>query len=353
MRFLFPFAVSTRSLAGPWKGNAAVQQDFIEGEPDTAAGSMAIRNGRNFDPDRLGLILVFLAVAEHLSFAAAAEVLSQNASTVSRKVSRLEERLNVRLFKRTTRTVALTEAGRLYQRHCAVILDRLQAADSVLSSMNTDEPQGVLRLSLPVAFGHLHLVEPIARFMALYPRVTVEAQFSDRFVDLIGEDFDAAIRIGNLPDASFIARKLASSPRLVVASPAYVAHQILPETPRDLAGHPCMRYSRYKSSGDIWHFQRDDRSEIVNVTINGQFRADSSDAIAKMVAAGVGIGIIPQYICAAGLRSGELVQILPEWEFQPASSIYICYPNSKLVTSKLRVFSKFLVDHFRSPAWFV
>ena len=149
----------------------------------------------SIDVDRLNLIASFVSVAEHLSFIAAANVIGTSPSTISRKVSRLEDALGLRLFERTTRRVALTEAGRLYHAQCVQIFNHLADADAMIASLNS-EPNGLLRVSFPVAFGRLKLSEIISEFLDAYPKVRVEANYTDRFVDIIEESYDAVVRIG-------------------------------------------------------------------------------------------------------------------------------------------------------------
>ena len=314
----------------------------LEGDSPVQKQSLA------FNPDRLGLIIAFVVVAEKLSFAEAASFLSQTPSTVSRKVSRLEEALGVRLFNRTTRRVALTEAGRLYNSHCRTVLDELSEADALVSSMN-QEPQGTLRISLPVAFGHLHMSRPMAFFLKRYRKISIEAEYSDRFVDLINEDFDITIRIGNLPDSSIVARKLAPNDRVLVASPDYIERFGAPEAPADLLHHQCVRYSLYKSAGNAWRFRKGARTETVNIT--GAFRCDNSEAVSELAEEGLGIGLVAGYVCYRQVAAGTLVRMLPEWTTMPESNIYTCYSSVRFMTQKVRLFSDFLVDHFRDAPW--
>lgn len=311
-------------------------------------GERFSRSGLATSADRLGLIVAFVTVAEKLSFAEAASALSLTASTVSRKVQRLEQDVGVRLFNRTTRSVALTEAGKSYYTRCRAIIEELDEADAMLASLN-QAPQGTLRLSLPVAFGHLHMSVPIAAFLAQYPKISIEAEYSDRFVDIINEDFDVTIRIGNLPDSSIVARKLAENRRILVAAPAYVEKFGLPSLPSDLAHHQCVRYARYKSAGNTWRFSKGGQNEAVNIT--GSFRCDNSEAVSEVAEAGLGVGLVAGYVCYRQLREGRLVRVLPEWETVPDSKIYFCHSSSRFLTTKIRLLGDFLAASFRNPPW--
>jgi DNA-binding transcriptional LysR family regulator len=300
------------------------------------------------DVERLNLIASFVSVAEHLSFIAAANVIGTSPSTVSRKVSRLEDALGMRLFERTTRRVALTEAGRLYHRQCVQIFNHLADADAMIASLNS-EPSGLLRVSFPVAFGRLQLSEIISEFLDAYPKVKVEANYTDRYVDLIEESYDAVVRIGCLPDSTLIARKIASNRRLVVASPSYLERYGIPGDPLDLASHHCLSFSHYSASGSIWRFRREQRVE--EVKISGEFRSDSSEAIFETALRGRGIGLVASYLCHDSIEKGDLVLLLPDWTSVPEAGVYVAYSSSRHLAPKVRVFSDFLVQRLRSVAW--
>ncbi|AYD00615.1 LysR family transcriptional regulator [Neorhizobium sp. NCHU2750] len=324
----------------------AVQTNERPPIPDT--DGQGFKPSTTFNPDRLGLIVAFVTVAEKLSFAEAASVLNQTPSTVSRKVLKLEESLGTRLFNRTTRTVALTEAGRIYHGHCRGVLDDLTQADALVASMNR-EPQGTLRVSLPVAFGHLHMSSAMVAFLQKHRKISVDAEYSDRFVDMINEDFDVSVRIGNLPDSSIVARKIATNNRLLVASPSYIEKYGVPTSPAELAHHQCVRYSLYKSAGNIWRFRKGARNEAVNIT--GSFRCDNSEAVSEVVQSGLGIGLVAGYICHRQIAAGDLVPILPDWQSTPESNVYICYSSTRFMSTKVRSFADFMFEHFKTPPW--
>jgi DNA-binding transcriptional LysR family regulator len=300
------------------------------------------------DVERLNLIASFVSVAEHLSFIAAANVIGTSPSTISRKVSRLEDALGVRLFERTTRRVALTEAGRLYHRHCVQIFNHLADADAMIASLNS-EPTGLLRVSFPVAFGRLQLSEIISEFLDAYPKVKVEANYTDRFVDLIEESYDAVVRIGSLPDSTLVARKIASNRRLVVAAPSYLARFGTPREPIDLASHHCLSFSHYSAAGGIWRFKRDAR--VDEVKVSGEFKSDSSEAIYETALRGRGIGLVASYLCYDSIEKGDLVLLLPDWTRVPEAGVYVAYSSSKYLAPKVRVFSDFLVQRLKSVPW--
>jgi DNA-binding transcriptional LysR family regulator len=302
----------------------------------------------SIDVDRLNLIASFVSVAEHLSFIAAANVIGTSPSTVSRKVSRLEDALGVRLFERTTRRVALTEAGRLYHAQCVQIFNHLADADAMIASLNA-EPTGLLRVSFPVAFGRLKLSEIISEFLDAYPKVSVEANYTDRFVDLIEESYDAVVRIGSLPDSTLVARKISANRRLVVASPAYLERHGTPLEPADLASHHCLRFSHYSASGSVWRFRSGNRTEEVKVS--GEFRSDNSEVIYETASRGRGFGLVASYLCHESVEKGDLVTLLPDWTSIPEAGVYIAYASGKHMAPKVRVFSDFLVQRLKHVPW--
>jgi DNA-binding transcriptional LysR family regulator len=301
-----------------------------------------------FDPDRLGLIAAFVAVADKLSFAEAGDILNLTASTISRKVLRLEKTLGVRLFNRTTRKVALTEAGRLYHGQCRNILDSLNEADAMVTSLN-HEARGLLRISLPVAFGRLHMPAVFGAYLERHSKVSLDACYSDRFVDLISEDFDLSIRIGMLPDSSLIARNVAVNHRILVASPAYIERFGVPTTPADLAHHECIRYNLYKSSGNVWRFRRGAEEE--SVSVSGHFRCDNSEVVADIAQRGLGIALVARYICHDQILSGTLVPLLQDWQTIPESNVYLCYSSARFLSPKVRSFVDFMLEWFRDVEW--
>lgn len=296
------------------------------------------------DLDRIQLIAAFVLVAEHMSFAKAASIAKVASSTLSRKVSRLEETLGIRLLERTTRRVVFTEMGEIYYHQCREVLGKLQEADEMLASYNS-EPQGLLRVSFPVAFGRLALSDIIADFIATYPKVKVEANYTDRFVDILEEGYNAVVRIGALPDSSLIARKIGRNRKYLVAAPGYLAEHGTPQLPEDLASHHCLCFSRYARSGTTWQFRRDE--EIDTIRVAGDFRSDSSEAISQAAMHGAGVAIVAGYMCREAIEQGRLVTLLPDWTVLPESNVYICYASRKYLLPKTRAFSDFLFQRMR------
>lgn len=297
------------------------------------------------DADRLGLIATFISVAGKHSFTAAAVAADTHSSTLSRRVSRLEDALGVRLLNRTTRTVSLTEAGRLYLTECLRILEDVANADAMVSAFN-EQPRGLLRVSMPVAFGQRHLGPAIARFLSLNPEVQIEADLSDAYVDMVAEEYDVAVRIGRLQDSGLVVRKIADNRRRLVASKAYLARNGTPTHPQDLLGHNCLRYSNYPT---LWRFDRD--PEIEEIAASGSLISGSSEVIYNAVLDGVGIGLVAEYMCYGPLASGEIVSLLPEWTVDHSVGIYVVFPSRQHLPPKTRAFADFLTESFRNPVW--
>ncbi len=206
-----------------------------------------------------------------------------------------------------------------------------------------------MRVSFPVAFGRLQLSEIISEFLDTYPKVKVEANYTDRFVDLIEESYDAVVRIGCLPDSTLIARKISANRRLVVASPAYLERHGTPLQPADLASHHCLSFSHYSALGSVWRFRCEERTE--EVKISGEFRSDNSEAIYETALRDRGIGLVASYLCHTSIEKGDLVQLLPEWTSVPEAGVYVAYSSSKHLAPKVRVFSDFLVQKLKNVPW--
>ena len=289
----------------------------------------------------LDLIQAFVSVADRLNFAAAAKSLNVTPSTLSRRIGALESRLGTRLFNRTTRRVALTEAGARFHRRCQRALDELRLAEAELASMAA-APQGLLRVHAPMSFGLMRLSPALPAFFDRYPGVDIDLVLSDAFVDLVQEHVDVAIRIGNLPDSSLIARKLAPNRRFLCASPAYLDRHGRPRRPEDLADHSCLNFT-FLQSGDIWRL--DGRDRTASVRVSGRLRANNALAVRDAALGGHGIVLLSDFIAGDDVAAGRLVRVLNAWAPAP-SDIYAIYPSTGFMPPKARVFVDFLVARF-------
>jgi DNA-binding transcriptional LysR family regulator len=294
--------------------------------------------------DRLAAMRAFVTVVEEGGFTAAAARLRTSKSAVSAMVRDLEADLGVALLTRTTRRFNLTEAGARFKARAEQILADVEEASAEASAL-TRQPRGQLRLSAGVSFGTLHLGCAVATFCAQYPGMEVDINLSDRFVDLVEEGFDVAVRIGSLSDSSLVARRLSHTHRVVVASPAYLNEHGTPSRPEELTRHNCLGYSLL-ASGVRWRFVDDGRVMDINVT--GRLSSNNGDLLRDAAVNGVGLYMAPTFIVHEDLRAGRLVPVLTRF-MPPPLDIHAVFPASRYVSGKLRAFVDHLVDHFRGP----
>jgi DNA-binding transcriptional LysR family regulator len=286
-------------------------------------------------------IRAFAAVADSGSLTRAGARLGMSKSMISRRLARLEAELGTTLLSRTTRGMSLTEAGGDFRPYAERIVADLEAARDALSRQG--EATGRLRLSAPIAFGGTHLAPVIAELAVRHPQLAISTSYSDRMADLVGEGFDAAVRLGNLADSSLIARRIAPVRSSLVASPAYLARAGTPRTPADLAGHETVPH------GDsVWHFLRGGRRFTHRP--RGRFTADSGVAELAGVVAGLGIAVMPLFLAGPALARGELVVLLEDHEIPPAG-MYVVRPPGEPVPMKIKVLTDIMVEKFGSPGW--
>jgi DNA-binding transcriptional LysR family regulator len=298
--------------------------------------------------DALADIAVFVRVVERGSFTLAADELELSRAVVSKYVSRLEERLGARLLHRTTRRLSLTEAGAALFEASRGALERIEEAEGAVAELQS-EPLGRLKVSAPMSFGILHLGGAIAAFARAHPRVALDLRLDDRFVNLVEEGIDVAVRIGELTDSSLVARKLAATRTVACAAPAYLEEHGEPETPEDLAAHNCLIYS-YLSRANVWRFTARDGREIP-IAVTGGFRINNGIMLAEAAAAGHGIVLTPTFYVGPLLRDGRLRRILAGYRL-PELGIYAVYPARARVPPKVRAFVDFLAQRFgRKPDW--
>ena len=281
-------------------------------------------------------IAIFAKVVEMRSFAAAAADLGLSNATVSKAVTRLETRLGARMFNRTSRRLALTDAGRsLAGRAAQLLADGAAAENEALAQ--SEVPRGLVRCALPMTFG-VRVIAPIMpEFLAEYPDVQVDLHFSDATVDLVGEGFDIAVRIGSLPDSSLVAKRLCAMPRYTVASPGYLARHGNPTHPMHLAQHQCFGYSN--STPSTWQF-RNIAGEEATVRPAGPLRVNNGEALLPAVIAGLGIADLPHFLVADAIASGEVVVILKDW-FQREGAIHLVTPQGGPRPARIDVLMNF------------
>jgi DNA-binding transcriptional LysR family regulator len=292
-------------------------------------------------PDLEGLA-IFAKVVELRSFARTAEELQLSKGTVSKAVSRLEEKLRARLFNRTSRQLALTHVGEQLAESAAAVLAHGAAAESEACSQNV-RARGLVRLAAPMTFGVLHLAPLLPAFFRAYPEVSLDIHLSDEVVDIIGGGFDAAIRIGAMRDSSLLARKLCTMPLYLVAAPSYLEAHGRPKHPHELSGHVGFRYS-YQLTKDVWRFRRKS-GEVANIQPSGPLRVNNGYAMLPCLIAGLGLGLEPEFIVRAALDAGELEIVLPDWSL-PASAVYWVTPPGGMRTKRIDILADYLASHF-------
>src|SRR5882762_8468650 len=294
-------------------------------------------------PDLEGLA-IFAKVVEIRSFTGAAAELKRSKATVSKAVSRIEARLGARLVNRTSRRFALTDAGRQLAGRAAHILAEGEAAEDSARAQAT-VPRGLVRLAVPMSFGLLHVAPLMPEFLASFPEVSIDLHLSDAHVDLIGEGFDAAIRIAVLPDSSLVVRRLCEMPRYLVGSPTYFKKVGRPKHPLHLAQHRCIGYS-YAMGAETWRFTKDGKSATVRPS--GPLRVNNGDAMLPALIAGTGLGILPEFILREALAAGRIERLLPDWSL-PLGAVYWVTPPGGPRPKRVEVLGDFLVEKLARP----
>lgn len=288
----------------------------------------------------------FVAVVDAGSFVGAADALDTSKAAISRHIAELEQRLGVRLLHRTTRKLSLTDDGQSFYHHCMEILGAIDEAECDLSSRSA-EASGLLRISVPVTFGILHLAPLWGAFLAQHPKVTLEVVLSDRAVDLVEDGYDLAVRISSAPHATLIGRKLASTRIVLCASPQYLLRHGMPQHPRELAAHDVIAYT-YWSSRDEWAFDGPDGRTAVKT--HARIHTNNGDTCRAAALQHQGIILQPDFLVKDDLRSGALQEIMPDYR-SVELGIYAVYASRKQLPLKLRHMIDFLVESFRAPAW--
>jgi DNA-binding transcriptional LysR family regulator len=287
-------------------------------------------------------LAIFAKVVELRSFAAAAGELALSKATVSKAVSRLEQRLGARLFNRTSRRLALTDAGqRLSERAARLLTDGEAAESEVLAQSAT--PRGLVRFAVPMTFGVKMVAPLLPEFFKTYPEVAIDLHLSDATVDLIGDGFDAGLRIARLPDSSLLARRLCPMPRYTVAAPSYLKRQGRPTHPMHLADHKCFGYA-YLSNPNVWHYTNA-AGEEVSVRPAGPLRVNNGEALLPAVLAGLGIADLPEFIVGDAIASGKVEVILKGWK-QAEGAVHLLTPPGGPRPARVEVLAEFLVKQF-------
>jgi DNA-binding transcriptional LysR family regulator len=297
--------------------------------------------------DRLGTMETFVRVVEAGSFVAGAQRLGLSPAMVSRHVQDLEHRLGTRLLNRTTRRLSLTEAGAAYFERSRQLLRELEEMDLSVAR-DVQQPRGVLRVNAPVVFGTRHLSRLLADYTARYPEVGIDLALTDRFIDLIEEGADLAVRIGALTDSALVARRLFPARLVLCAAPDYLTRHGIPRTLDDLTRHNCLGYT-YTRGGSEWEFH--EAGGPVVVSLRGSLRANHGEVLYQAALDGMGIVLSPTFIVGDALRDGRLRQVLPDARLAQLSG-YAVFPSRKFLSAKVRTFVDFLAEAFGpEPYW--
>jgi DNA-binding transcriptional LysR family regulator len=290
---------------------------------------------------------VFTTVVDAGSFAAAADKLDLSRATTTRLLAQIEKHLGVRLLNRTTRRLSLTEAGEEYYQRATQVLSLVEEAERS-AAMGAAEPRGTLRINAPVTFGFRHLGPALADYLARCPQLKADITLNDRFVDLVEEGFDLAVRIARRIDPGLIARPIATARVVACASPAYLAKHGAPKTPADLERHNCLTYA-HAGQQNPWQFARKGRE--VSVRVKGSLHGNNGDILCSAAAAGLGVVLQPAFLVHELMGAGKLERILPGWEAE-ATTVYAVYPSRQFLAPKVRSFVDFLVERFGGkPEW--
>ena len=282
----------------------------------------------------------FVYVAEYESFTRAAKELGVSTAQVSRQISALEKRLNIKLLYRTTRKVSLTEEGRVFYQHCRGVLDGLDAAEQAVSNLQS-KPQGRIKLTAPVTYGEQQLLPLVNNFMVQYSDIEVTAFLSNQKIDLIDGGYDLAIRIGKLSDSTMMAKKLSHRTNFVCAAPDYLKKYGIPHSLTELNQHNCLLGTR-----DYWHFIEDGKNadKEKNLRVFGSVQYNSGHSLVDAALKGLGIVQLPDYYVQKHLASGALVSVLDKYR-EPEESIWAVYPHNRHLSPKIRLLVDYLAEY--------
>ncbi|SUT96876.1 putative HTH-type transcriptional regulator [Actinobacillus lignieresii] len=284
--------------------------------------------------DKLNAINLFCRVIETQSFTQAAQLEQISLAMASKLIAQLEEHLNVRLLHRTTRKITPTEAGLLYYQRCLPILNELKDAENSVSNI-TSTLQGKITISLPMDFGSRFVAPYLGQFMTTYPNIQLNIEFSDRRVDVVAEGYDLVLRIGALEDSSIVAKRIARSELVLIASPDYLAKQGTPENLEQLTEHTCLIYENHQQ----WQFM--DGEQKMKIKPNAHVISNNGYALLQMTKAGQGIVNLPLFLVKEEISAGNLVEILPQYK-QHSIDISVLYPYRRYLSPKVKVFIEFL-----------
>ncbi|MBK8184504.1 MAG: LysR family transcriptional regulator [Candidatus Competibacteraceae bacterium] len=290
---------------------------------------------------------IFAKVVEIGSFARAADALALSQATVSKAITRLEERTRTTLLHRTSRGMSLTESGAIALEHASRILEEGKIVEATLT-----EPaatlRGPIRIAAPMSFGLSQLAPALPQFMARYPEVMLDVEFADELVDLVANRFDLALRIANLADSSLLARRLCTVRILLVGAPSYFDRYGRPRHPRDLANHRLFHYA-YSRSETSWHFRHPRQGRFAQ-TITTPLRMNNAEALEPALRAGLGLALQPEFLAWDDLQSGVLETVMDDWRVEPIALLLLTPPGRNR-PARVEALIDFLIAHFANTAW--
>jgi DNA-binding transcriptional LysR family regulator len=294
--------------------------------------------------DRMAAMETFVAVVEAGSFSAAARRIDLGQPAVSKSIAQLEERLGARLLLRSTRGLTTTEAGQRFYEHALRAIEEADEAEQS-ARQSSESLSGRLRVSAAVTFARLHILPTLKRFLDAHPHLEIDIVLDDRNIDLLEGGMDVALRMGELDDSAMTARRIASSPRLVVGTPAYFAEAGIPKAPADLSGHQAIVYSQ-RGGGESWSFSQNGKQ--VAVVVSGRVRVNAAEGIRTAVLGDMGLAVASQWMFAPELSEGKVRAVLTEWQLPPVD-LWAVFPSGRLVNSKARAFVAFVEEVLAGP----
>ncbi|WP_260259387.1 LysR family transcriptional regulator [Vibrio intestinalis] len=294
--------------------------------------------------DKLSAMSTFIQTVEGGSFTAAGKKLGISQQMVAKQVANLEQTLGATLLQRTTRSHQLTAFGDAYYKRCKQILQDIKAAEQLSDSL-INTPSGTLKISAPRTFGAFSLTAFLADFLNRYPEIGVEVHLSDEYVDIQQSDFDAVFRVGKLEDSNLVARPLMDYKLLCCASPSYLKRYGTPLTPTDLEQHQCLGYLFEGAMNyNRWHFYQN--GSALKIEIESRLKVNESRALLSAMVNGFGIAMVPELMVSKELNSGELVQVLPDYQ-TPARNFHLVYRQDRYQTATMQAFIEAVIDRYR------
>jgi DNA-binding transcriptional LysR family regulator len=303
--------------------------------------------------DNVKAMRLFLTVVQTGSLSGAGRQSGLSPASVSRQITALEDDLGVRLLNRTSRRLSLTEAGQVYLEHAERLLQDIDELRDAVSQMAV-KPRGTLRIQSRISLGTQHVAPLIPTFLALYPDLKIDLGLTDNDLDLTEHGIDLAIRTGDLSDSTLIGRRLASSPRVICASPEYWSEHGKPETPEAIIDHNCLTYRfEFGTAATLWQF-RTDEGQSMNIQVNGNFQTNNGEALRVAALSGLGVAMLPAWSVKDHLKTGSLERVLSEYETTVSDldfGIYAVYLSRRNLSAKTRLFVDHLVTEFSKQGW--